>query len=277
MIVPVRFVAAIAALVLSFTAFAQQKFEPQVGQAGKDVIWVPTPDEVVDRMLTMAQVGPNDIHFDLGAGDGKIAIAAAKRGARATGIEYNPEMAKFANANAEKQGVAGVGAGKALIRQADIFVTDFSKATVITLYLLPTLNMKLRPQILSMKPGTRVVSHSFTMEDWEADEISSMDGRRAYFWLVPANVAGGWALETGNEKVELSFEQRFQKLEGTVGLGHTQAGLRDARLRGFNISFTYVDGSSVKRDYIGRVTGGRMEGSFRGDNGTEGRWTATKK
>src|SRR6185436_4018950 len=161
-----RILAAIAALLIAFPVAAQQKYEPQVGQAGKDVIWVPTPDEVVDRMLTMAQLGPNDIHFDLGAGDGKIAIAAAKRGAIATGIEYNPDMAKYANERAQAAGVAGVGPGKAMIRQADIFVTAFSKATVITLYLLPTLNMKLRPQILSMKPGTRVVSHSFTMEDW---------------------------------------------------------------------------------------------------------------
>src|SRR5258707_3567447 len=149
---------------ISAPAAAQPKFEPQVGQAGKDVIWVPAPDEVVDRMLTMAQLGPNDIHFDLGAGDGKIAIAAAKRGANATGIEYNPEMAKYANERAQAAGVAGVGPGKAMIRQADIFVTDFSKATVITLYLLPPLNMKLRPQILSMKPCSRVVSHSFTLE-----------------------------------------------------------------------------------------------------------------
>src|SRR5712671_4149156 len=130
------FVRIFAAVAFSFLAAAPalaQKFEPQVGQAGKDVIWVPTPDEVVERMLTMAQLGPNDIHFDLGAGDGKIAIAAAKRGARATGIEYNPEMAKFANERAQAAGVAGSGAGKAIIRQADIFATDFSQATVITM------------------------------------------------------------------------------------------------------------------------------------------------
>jgi SAM-dependent methyltransferase len=272
----VRFILAFAAiLAFAFPASAQQKpYEPQVGQAGKDVIWVPTPDEVVDRMLRMAQVGPNDLVYDLGAGDGKIAIAAAKKfGARSVGIEYNPEMAKHAQGNAEKAGVTG----KARIINGDIFVTDFSQATVVTMYLLPALNLKLRPTILSMRPGTRVVSHSFTMEDWEADEISSMDGRRAYFWLVPANVNGGWSLETGGEKAELSFEQRFQKIEGSVGLGHTQGGLREPRLRGFNISFTYVDNNGVKRDYNGRVTGGRMEGSFRADNGTEGRWSATKK
>ena len=259
---------------LPATATAQKPYEPQVGQAGKDVIWVPTPDEVVDRMLTMAQVTANDIVFDLGAGNGKIAITAAKKfGARATGIEYNPELAKHAQGNVVAAGVTA----RARIIQGDIFSTDFSSATVVTMYLLPGLNMKLRPTLLAMRPGTRVVSHSFTMEDWDADEISSMDGRRAYFWLVPANVNGGWTLESGNEKNELAFEQRFQKIDGTIGLGHTQGGLRDARLRGLNISFTWVDNSGVLRNYTGRVTGTRMEGSYRDDNGSEGRWTATKK
>jgi len=276
--------ASLAALLLVFPAAAQQKpkpnqaYEPQVGQAGKDVIWVPTPDEVVDRMLRMAQVTANDYVIDLGAGDGKIAIAAAKNfGARSMGIEYNPEMAKHAQGNAEKAGVTA----RARIVQGDIFVTDFTQATVITMYLLPALNLKLRPQILAMRPGTRVVSHSFTMDDWEADETSSMDGRRAYFWLVPANVMGSWTLEvTGggaSEKMELTLEQRFQKIEGTLALGATQAGLREARLRGFNIAFSYVDGKSVRRDLAGRVSGGRMEGGLRADNGTEGRWIATKK
>ena len=139
-----------------------QKYEPQVGQAGKDVIWVPTPDEVVDRMLTMAQVGPGDIHFDLGAGDGKIAIAAAKRGANATGIEYNPDMAKYANERAKAAGVAGTGAGKATIRQADIFATDFSHATVITLYLLPDLNVKLVPQLKKLNFDTASMNNPMT-------------------------------------------------------------------------------------------------------------------
>jgi hypothetical protein len=276
--------ASLAALLLAFPAAAQQKpkpnqpYEPQVGQAGKDVIWVPTPDEVVERMLRMAQVTPNDYLVDLGAGDGKIAIAAAKNfGARSLGIEYDPDMAKHAQGNVDKAGVAG----RARIVQGDIFVTDFNQATVITMYLLPALNLKLRPQILAMRPGTRVVSHSFTMDDWEADETSTMDGRRAYFWVVPANIMGSWALEvTGggaNERMELTLEQRYQKIDGSVGLGPVQGGLRDARLRGFNISFAYVDGKSVRRELNGRVSGGRMEGGFRADNGTEGRWVATKK
>jgi hypothetical protein len=275
--------APLAALLFAFPAAAQKngkekEFEPQVGQAGKDVIWVPTPDEVVERMLRMAQVGANDYVIDLGAGDGKIAIMAAKKfGARSMGIEYNPDMAKLAQRNAEKAGVAG----RARIVQGDIFASDFTQASVITMYLLPALNLKLRPQILGMRPGTRVVSHSFNMDDWEPDETSSMDGRRAYFWVVPATVGGTWAFEaTGGgaaDKSELTLEQRYQKLEGSIGVGQVQAGLRDARLRGFTIGFSYVDGNSVRRDLSGRVSGNRMEGSFRADNGTEGRWTATKK
>ena len=268
----VRAVALLAALAVPF-AVSAQKFEPQVGQAGKDVIWVPTPDEVVDRMLTMAQVGPGDFHMDLGSGDGKIVIAAARRGAKALGIEYNPDMVKLATENAQKAGVGD----KASFRRADIFQTDFSQATVITLYLLPALNMKLRPTILTMRPGTRVVSHSFTMEDWEADEISTMDGRRAYFWVVPANVMGGWALEAGGQKTELALEQTFQKINGTVTLGGVHGGLREARLRGPQIAFAYVDDKGLRRDFSGQVSGRQMQGTFRDEKGQEGRWSATKK
>ncbi|HUQ76333.1 MAG TPA: class I SAM-dependent methyltransferase [Burkholderiales bacterium] len=267
-----------AAFLLPLAATAQ-KFEPQVGQAGKDVIWVPTPDEVVERMLTMAQTGPNDIHFDLGAGDGKIAIMAAKKfGARATGIEYNPDMVKHANNRAQEAGVAGVGPGKAQIRHGDIFATDFSSATVITLYLLPALNMKLRPTILSMKPGTRVVSHSFTMEDWEADEISTMDGRRAYFWMVPANVMGTWTLDAGGQKNEVTLEQTFQKINGSIALNPTvHAGLREARMRGAQISFAYVDQAGQRREFAGQVNGRQMQGTFRDEKGQTGNWSATRR
>ncbi|HWD22819.1 MAG TPA: class I SAM-dependent methyltransferase [Burkholderiales bacterium] len=274
--------AVLVSLSFFIAAAASAQFQPQVGQAGKDVIWVPTPDDVVERMLTMAQVTPRDLVMDLGAGDGKIAIMAAKKfGARAVGIEYNPDMVKHANANAQAAGVAGEGAGKAVIRHGDIFATDFSQANVITLYLLPALNMKLRPQILSMRPGTRVVSHSFSMEDWEADEISTLDGRRAYFWLVPANVMGNWSLEmqgaAGRQKLDLTLEQVFQKLAGTVTLGAIHAGLREARLRGSVIAFSYLDQAALRRDFTGQVNGNRIEGSFRDEKGGEGRWTATKK
>jgi hypothetical protein len=204
-------------------------------------------------------------------------MAAKKFGARATGIEYNPDMVKHANENAQKAGVAGSGAGKAVIRHGDIFATDFTQATVITLYLLPALNMKLRPQILSMRPGTRVVSHSFSMEDWEADEISSLDGRRAYFWLVPANVMGTWNIEAGGQRTELVLEQTFQKVSGTLALGAMHAGLRDPKLRGTQISFSYIDQNRLRRDFTGRVSGGKMEGTFRDEKGVEGKWNATKK
>ncbi len=268
-----------ALLATASLAYAQkQDFKPYVGQQGKDVVWVPTPDEVVDRMLTMAQTKPEDYVIDLGAGDGKIAIAAAKKfGARSMGVEYNPDMVAFAQKNLQAAGVTG----KAQIVHGDIFVTDFTQATVLTMYLLPSLNMKLRPQILALRPGTRVVTHAFNMEDWEPDESSDIDGRRVYFWVVPASVAGRWAMEiSGNgtsEKLSLNFDQKFQKIEGVAYLGSLLAGLREPRLSGFRISFAYVDTRGVRRDFSGRVTGATMEGSFRADNGQEGRWSAAKK
>jgi hypothetical protein len=279
--IPKGIVSALAAALFALApaAYAQQKdFKPHVGQQGKDVVWVPTPDEVVERMLNMAQTKPEDYVIDLGAGDGKIAIAAAKKfGARSTGIEYNPDMAALAQRNAQ---TAGVG-GKAQIVQGDIFVSDFTQATVLTMYLLPSLNMKLRPQILAMRPGTRVVTHAFNMEDWEPDESSDVDGRRVYLWIVPANVSGRWAMELsgagGSDKLSLNLDQKFQKIEGVAYLGSTLAGLREPRLSGFRIGFAYVDNHGVRRDFTGRVTGGNMEGSFRTDAGQEGRWSATKK
>ena len=277
-----RAIASVVAALLLATASvacAQQDFKPYVGQQGKDVVWVPTPDEVVDRMLTMAQTKPEDFVVDLGAGDGKIAIAAAKKfGAKSMGVEYNPDMVAFAQKNAQAAGVTG----KAQIVHGDIFATDFTQATVLTMYLLPSLNMRLRPQILALRPGTRVVTHAFNMEDWEPDESSDVDGRRVYFWVVPANVAGRWALEFSggggaSEKVSLNFEQKFQRIVGIAYLGPVLAGLREPRLSGFRIGFAFVDGRGVRRDFTGRVTGATMEGSFRADGGQEGRWSAAKK
>jgi SAM-dependent methyltransferase len=229
-------------------------------------------------MLNMAQTKSEDYVIDLGAGDGKIAITAAKKfGARALGIEYNPDMVAHAQANARAAGVLG----KAQIVQGDIFATDFTQATVLTMYLLPSLNMKLRPQILAMRPGTRVVAHAFNMEDWEPDETSDIDGRRAFLWIVPASVSGRWAMELsgsgGSEKLSLSLDQKFQKVEGTAYLGVVQAGLREPRLSGARIGFAYVDNKGVRRDFTGRVNRNSMEGSFRTESGQEGRWSATKK
>src|SRR5918999_1190027 len=174
---------------------AQEEYQPQVGQEGKDVVWVPTPQELVDKMLDMAKVTPNDYVIDLGSGDGRTVITAAKRGARALGVEYNPDMVALSKRNAQKEGVAE----KAQFVQGDIFETDFSKASVITLFLLPELNVKLRPKILDMKPGTRVVSNSFTMGDWQADRTQNVSEKEgctayctAYLWIVPAKVEGRW-------------------------------------------------------------------------------------
>ena len=173
----------------------QAPFEPSVGQPGKDVVWVPTPDKLVEKMLDMAKVTSQDYVIDLGSGDGKTVIAAAKRGARALGIEYNPDMVELAKQNAAKAGVSD----KATFMKADIFESDYSKATVITLFLLPTLNLKLRPTLLDLKPGTRIVSNSFTMEDWEADETATLSEDcaswcTALFWIIPAKVEGTWRL-----------------------------------------------------------------------------------
>jgi len=272
-----RAAAFLAAAALAATAYAQaekKEFQPQVGQAGKDVIWVPTPDDLVERMLRMAQTTPNDVVVDLGSGDGRTVIAAAKKfGARSMGIEYNPDMVDLSNRNAAREGVTA----KVKFIRGDIFEQDFSQATVVTMYLLPGLNVKLRPKILDMKPGTRVVSHQFNMEDWHPDETTSLDGRRAYFWLVPAKVQGSWRIQSGADAWDLALEQKYQVLEGSVKLGAINAGLREAHLQGERIHFAFVDAAGVKREFTGRVSGNTMEGTVKPDNGSEARWTAAKR
>ena len=241
----------------------QKPFEPYSGQPGKDVVWVPTPQALVEKMLDMAQVGPKDYHMDLGSGDGRTVITAAKRGARAMGIEYNPDMVELSKRNAAKEGVTD----RATFLKADLFETDFSKAQVITMFLLPSINMKLRPKILDLKPGTRVVSNSFTMEDWEADQTETISGDctswcTALLWIVPAKVDGAWQMPQG----ELKLTQTFQKVTGTLG---SQA-VTDGKLHGDEISFK-VAGAT----YTGKVEGTTMRGTASGTNGTS--WTATKK
>src|SRR4051812_13621468 len=242
-------------------------YTPSVGQEGKDVIWVPTPQSLVERMLTMAQVKPTDYVIDLGSGDGRTVITAAKKfGATATGIEYNPDMVELAKRNAEKEGVTG----KAQFMKADIFATDFSKATVITMYLLPSLNVKLRPTILSMKPGTRIVSHAFTMDDWQPDQVDSSEGRTAYMWIVPAKVAGTWKVDvtgSGARVYETSFVQQFQNIGGSAKADGKTAQFSNGKLRGDTITFA-IDG----REFTGRVVGDRIEGNVAGG----GKFTATR-
>lgn len=266
-----RTLLALALSCFTATALAQPAakaaFEPEVGQAGKDVVWVPTAQGLVDRMLDMAKLTAKDIHYDLGSGDGRTVITAAKRGATAYGVEYNPDMVELSRRNAAAAGVTG----KATFIHGDIFETDFSKATVITLFLLPDLNVKLRPKILDMKPGTRVVSNSFTMGDWKSDETESAKGDctsycTAYMWIVPAKVEGIW--KSGND--ELKLAQEYQMVQGSLNSGGKLSNVQNGRLRGDQISFSAGDGR-----YAGKVSGNRIEGTVTA-GGKTAPWTATR-
>ena len=254
-----------AGLVGAGPAMAQketQAFQPHSGQAGKDVVWVPTPDSLVKRMLQLGGVKSGDFVIDLGAGDGKIVIAAARDfGARGLGIEYNPDMVALAQQKARAAGVSD----KANFEKADIFESDFSKADVITMYLLPNLNLRLRPTLMKLKPGTRLVTHAFDMGGWTADETSQSGGSTAYLWLVPANVSGKWQLSypQGSSSINVPFEvtrQRFQVPEGRVQLGETETSLRDAKVIGDMVRFAFTGTDGVARTFNGRVNGGKIEG-----------------
>jgi SAM-dependent methyltransferase len=270
-----RLAVLLAAVALAGSAALAQspEYQPEIGQPGKDVIWMPTPETLVERMLTMAQVGPGDVVFDLGSGDGRTVIAAAKRGARAVGVEYNPDLVELSRRNAARQGVGD----QARFVRGDIFETDFKSATVVTLYLLQNLNLRLRPALLDMRPGTRVVSHMFKMQDWEPDETSYHDARAVYLWIVPARVRGTWRLaQPGGAAFEVELEQDFQEIRGTVDLSPIRAGLREARLRGDAIRFAFVDGRAVLHALEGKVAGDRMEGTFRAGR-RKGRWTGARR
>ncbi len=236
---------AIAALL---HAQATDTYKPTVGQAGKDVVWVPTPQELVDTMLDMAKVTPQDLVMDLGSGDGRTVITAAKRGARATGVEYNPEMVQLSKAAAATERLGD----KATFVQADLFTVDLSKASVITMFLLPTINMKLRPSLLDLKPGTRVVSNTFDMGDWEPDDrkVIGPEGCTSWctalLWIIPAKAEGRWKTPQG----ELNIVQKFQMISGT--LGSTPV---NGKVVGDQITFT---AGSTK--YTGRVNGRTIEG-----------------
>ena len=226
-----------------------EAYKPVVGQAGKDVVWVPTPQPLVDKMLEMANLTRNDIHFDLGSGDGRTVITAAKRGANSTGVEYNPDMVALSKRLAQQEGVGST----AKFVEGDIFKTDFRHATVVTLFLLSDLNLKLRPTLLDMKPGTRVVSNTFTMGEWKPDQtqaVTEKDGCTAYctahLWIVPAKVGGKWRLPDG----ELQLTQTFQELTGTLGASPVQGSLRGDQI-------TFVAGNA---QYTGRVNGNTVTG-----------------
>jgi hypothetical protein len=245
---------ALVVVLTASVASAQQNgtttapFEPRVGQPGKDVVWVPSPQALVDKMLDMAKLAPQDYLMDLGSGDGRTVITAAKRGATAVGVEYNPDMVALSKKNAEKEGVAG----KATFMQADLFKTDLSKATVITMFLLPSINMQLRPSLLNLKPGTRIVSNTFTMEDWDPDETFSVPNPcvswcTALLWIIPAKAQGTWKMPQGN----LTLTQQFQKLTGTLGT----APIADGKVNGDEISFT-AGGTK----YTGKLNGNTIQG-----------------
>jgi hypothetical protein len=244
-----------AAILTAGVAFAEQKaFEPKVGQAGRDVIWVPTPQALVEKMLDMADVRPGDFLVDLGSGDGRTVISAAKRGVRAMGVEYNPDMVELSRANAEKAGVSNL----ATFVRGDLFKTDFSKATVVTMFLLSSINMKLRPTILNMAPGTRVVSNTFDMGDWHPDrseEVTEdcMTYCVAHFWVVPAKVEGVWKLPQGT----LSLEQKFQRLTGTLNANGDVANI-SGKMIGNHIVF-----STDRASYAGRLDGDSITGIVR--------------
>jgi precorrin-6B methylase 2 len=257
-------------LLMIGVALAQEQpkeYEPQVGQPGKDVVWVPTQQELVDKMLDMAKATPKDFVIDLGSGDGRTVITAAKRGIQALGIEYNPDMVDLSIRNAAKEGVSD----KASFVKGDIFESDFSKATVITMFLLPNINIQLRPKLLNMKPGTRVVSNSFTMEDWEADGTVRVEGNcstwcMAYLWIIPAKVEGKWRLSEG----ELAISQKFQKISGTLSSGGKSTPI-SGQLSGDQISF-----SAGEVEYSGQVNGDTITGTVKSGAGNA-KWQATRE
>jgi SAM-dependent methyltransferase len=252
------------------SAFVQTQttkpFEPQSGQPGKDVVWVPTPQALVDKMLDLAHVTPQDYVIDLGSGDGRTVITAAKRGATALGIEYNPDMVALSQRNAAAQGVSD----KATFVKADLFESDFSKATVVTMFLLPTINVKLRPKILDLKPGTRIVSNSFDMGDWQPDETGTAadcyQWCKALFWIVPAKVDGSWQLPQG----DLTLTQAYQMVGGTLRSGSGTTPIVNGKMRGDQITF-----EAGGAQYTGRVTGETIQGTLT-SGGSTTNWQASR-
>ena len=246
-------------LALASTTTPSAEYKPQVGQEGKDVIWVPTPEGLIDKMLAAAKVNDKDTLFDLGAGDGIIAITAARQyGAKSVGIEYNPEMAQFARRKVAEAGLTD----KVKIVTGDIFLEDFSSATVVTLYLMPHLNLKLRPILLKMKPGTRVVSNTFTMGEWEPDETVFDQHWKGYFWVVPAQIEGAWVM-TGMEggPLRLNISQSFQNIGGTLTRGGQTLTLLGAKLRGDEVKFQFVTPDRKVHAFSGRLEGRRLTGT----------------
>jgi len=257
-------VLSLASTSLAQPAPAAKAFEPRLGQSGKDVMWLPTKEAIVERLFQMGEVTRRDFIVDLGSGDGNIPIAAARqRGARALGIEYNPNMVEVSKRRAIEAGVQD----KVEFLQADIFVAEYSKASVVTLYLLPELNLRLRPTLLKMKPGTRILSNSWDMQTWQPDETSAVSqaNANAYLWVIPARVDGNWAVKyraaAGALPVSLALRQRFQMVEGDADFRSFKAVLQDTRLRGDTLRFDYRDSRGEMIHFVARVEGDRMTGT----------------
>jgi len=252
---------ALPALAQDAPKFGDELYRPRLRQSGKDVMWLPTPDAMVTQMLQAVGTTRTDIVYDLGAGDGRIPIAAAKAfGAKAVGIEYDKDMAALARRNAERAGVAD----KVTIIDGDIFTEDFSRATVVTLYLLPDLNQQLRPQILRMKPGTRVVSHLWDMGEWEPDDTLRAGDSEAFVWVVPAQVGGRWTLSDAHDHWDglLDITQQFQQIGGTMTIRGATQPLLGAHVRGALLGFTFVAPDGGIRSVRARVDGSSFKGSL---------------
>jgi len=257
-------------LLLAMSTSARgQTFEPTVGMPGKDVVWVPTSPELIERMLDLAKVTPSDFVMDLGSGDGRNIIAAAKRGARGLGVEYNPEMVELSRRLAREAGVAE----RAMFVQGDMYEADISKATVLALFLLPNNLEKLKDKIEALKPGTRVVLNTFTLPGWQAEVTEQLqDGCvnwcTAILHIIPARVAGTWRLDSN----ELMFEQEFQELTGTLTVSAGTVKVTDAQIKSDDIRF-----SALGTTYTGRVNGNQMSGTATGPNGVTRNWAATRR
>jgi len=243
-----------------------ETYAPKLGQIGKDVMWLPTRDELIQKLLEAAQVGPQDNVVDLGAGDGKIAIAAARQfGAKAWGIEYNKDLAALAQRNAQRAGVAD----RVRIVQGDIFKEDFSQATVVTLYLLEELNAQIRPTLLAMRPGTRVLSNTFSMGDWEPDQVIHIKGGTGYFWTVPASAAGVWTVNGLDHRgpAQLNLRQQYQRIGGTLSWGSHAQPVLGARLDGANLHFSFINADGHLKAVQAQVQGALLTGEVVGPYG----------
>jgi len=246
---------------------APRDYEPEIWQGGKDVVWLPMAKESVEKMLDLAKLTPADFVMDLGSGDGITVIAAAKRGARAMGVEFNPDLVAFSRRQAERAGVGD----KTVFLQGDLFEADLSRATVITLFLLEELNLKLRPALLALKPGTRILSNTFRMGDWEPDASEAAPSGCSHWcwlhlWIVPARVEGTWRSPQG----ELVLRQQHQRVSGALGAGALALPLSEGRLNGDQIRF-----KAGGAEYRARVTGDVIEGSVARD-GENRPWKAVR-